>query len=496
MLNPWPLSLVPTKVKMIGIVVYSIIEIVFYGHYRLHILPKVNERREPEEYYDYGKDRTKLALRIIRHLVRRCEMKKLSINEEVQKLYGAFIYQEGVRTVPPPGEMEATFLKDGDVPYPGKRDVDDMMAWAFFSKYFEELEAWETKEVQRIYQTMEDKFNIRFEPGRTANESDPNRPKLQTTRPTLEPIRCLHRMLIVYLFFGAIRYFVNFLMLCAGFRRFVHEKTGLSYWYRPQLANSTSKTALPLVLFHGVAPGGLALYFMFILRCAGRDGRPLIVVENPPISLMWSFHAIDEKNTVAGLLDAMDKHFGPDSKVSVLGHSFGTCQVTWLLRRASHRIKQVTLVDPAAILLSEPHIVKNFLYERPLMQRAIISKHSVIGYEVGICYFLQRNFFWYNSQLFLDEMIPPHVSTVVCLSGKDEILNAPRVTEEVKACRELLLSKGLPPSHFDIVIWPDVGHGKCVSRRKYWADISEAIVKQEEIIYQQEKLGIATKTTT
>lgn len=92
-----------------------------------------------------------------------------------------------------------------------------------------------------------------------------------------------------------------------------------------------------------------------ILCGLGQGGRPVMLFENPAISFNICLASLTESETVEGVWEAVETRLGCKTGVSVVGHSFGSCQVTWLLHsKDASQIHQVVLVDPVSVLLSEP----------------------------------------------------------------------------------------------------------------------------------------------
>jgi pimeloyl-ACP methyl ester carboxylesterase len=80
-----------------------------------------------------------------------------------------------------------------------------------------------------------------------------------------------------------------------------------------------------------------------------------MLFENPAISFNICLASLTESETVEGVWEAVETRLGCKTGVSVVGHSFGSCQVTWLLHsKDASQIHQVVLVDPVSVLLSEP----------------------------------------------------------------------------------------------------------------------------------------------
>ena len=384
--------------------------------------------------------------------------------------------------------------------WPKKQDMDEFLSWAFFGTDCRDMEEWMIDEMNMMYETLEKRYGVTFEPGQC---TEPYR--IQPMRVTLDPLEPRYRPFLVYGIFATLKSCANIILRMSGFQYYT-TSTGLKYWFRSgrrrrpqqlkqqqqqqQLVSKTAtqhissdhdKRQLPLLFLHGIAPGGFALYLPMLFHL-GNDGRPLFFFENPGISFGLRFWSLppSEHETTTGVWEAVHKHLcdGKDSKtddgngkkanigVAVLGHSFGSCSITWLIHsQFAHYIKQVVLVDPVSILLHEPDVVTNFLYKRkmeelkqhetdPVLssnnvggpnssiigseqfktgQRFARKKQSnirVVANEIFTEYYLRRHFAWYNSELWLDD-IPPDVKVLVCLSERDQIVATDKVRQEL-----------------------------------------------------------------
>ena len=536
---------------------------------------------------------------------------------------------------------------------PRQGDMDSFLSWAFFAKYRSDLSPPETLALEDMCRVMSDRLGV-GSGGIGQGEGRPfanmdttaaaaTTPGLEPMRLTLDPVGATHRPLGVYLFFLTLNVLGRAVLSACGFRRYQAGGGGLTYWHRPagtggKGARMTTNEATegtshppPLLFFHGIAPGGLTLYLPMLLRGPwGRDGRAMILFENPPISFSLAFEAVDEERTCRGVREAMDLHLEGEEGlnggggVTVLGHSFGTFQVSWVLRSAltRDRIRQVTVIDPVSILLSEPDVVTNFVYSRPrggrglgsgsgppglhaataamkatttaaatatlrvwnavrpvflfplyyalrlLTSPAVLDRaprmsreylrrlsstatssawwsssssssfsslsssppppstatlypipRSVSGTDIeseseseseswvgkkkkknrnNICmvqselfieHYLRRNFAWYNSELFLDDL-PCNVRALVCISGRDEILDADKVWDEARAYRAPPSAPSRPRSRspekegsggavVEAMRWEGAGHAHCVPRPRVWEEIGRAMSGQE-----------------
>jgi pimeloyl-ACP methyl ester carboxylesterase len=232
---------------------------------------------------------------------------------------------------------------------------------------------------------------------------------------------------------------------------------------------------LPLIFLHGIAPGGLFFYIPMLFFLGG-DGRPLLFFENPDISFyILGGYPPNERETVVSVWEAVDTHLGTTQEVCLIGHSFGSCPITWLLHSSEClRIRQIVLVDPVSILLSEPDVVQNFLYQRHcLRKRKMPIKIGVVSNEIFTEHYLRRHFSWYNSELWLEDL-PDHAKVLVCLSNDDSIVPSQKVHREV-----------LRKPDVDILVWENAGHAHCVTRPRTWKQIQMLMKRQEQRIFQE-----------
>jgi hypothetical protein len=139
-------------------------------------------------------------------------------------------------------------------------------------------------------------------------------------------------------------------------------------------------------------------------------------------------------------------------------------------------IQQVTLLDPVAIMLSEPDVMVNFLYAEELDKIRMVASS-----ELFTEYYLRRHFAWYNSELWLEDVVANNCSVLVCLSEVDEIVNTPKVTQEMKRMK---LHK-----ENNLLVWPKVGHAACVTALSMWKQIKERMLHQELQVLQKPKQG-------
>jgi pimeloyl-ACP methyl ester carboxylesterase len=374
--------------------------------------------------------------------------------------------------------------------------VNELFSWAFFGISMDTVKRNHEQllELNLMHTVIRDHVGLEFRDAsvvraatlKTANdETDHNeydQCRYRARQMTLEPVNVLHRPLLVYMVVALLRCFANTALSFLGFRRVTSTATGLAAWYRPSSSDSSlvypqgcepqqphgQTTPAPLLFFHGIAPSGHIFYLPMILcgLAAGEKTqrrRAIYIFENPNIScvfrsLWYDETALDERQTVQGVQEILDKTLGTDnsSPIDLAGHSFGSVSLTWLLHsRVKSRIRSMLLIDPVTILLSEPDVMVNFLYSNSISKIRMLASS-----ELGIQVYLRRHFAWYNAELWLQD-VPPHVKVGVALSEHDEILNAPKVRAELQHHR-------VPHLY-----WKHVGHAHCVTAPSKWKQMRD-----------------------
>lgn len=399
-------------------------------------------------------------------------------------------------------------------------------AWAFFDKPFTHLDQWELEEMDLMFHYLRDRYRIQYplasgfrekkDGGSESRSKSDNEEKDDTLfmRPrcmTLEDVNALHRPIFLYAFFWILRHIGYRILRLLGFRHYtvrcdldpdadtdcdsISDSTKvLRYWFLPgdveQCGSPSSNEAI--LFFHGIAPGGLTFYIPFLKRCiinrndstcsndTQRQRQSIFLFENIPItSSSLSFRALTEEETVRAVERALTKH-GFDEKgrsLTLSGHSFGSFQLTWLLKSSfmKERMHKIILLDPVSILLSEPHVIMNFVYDGGNEERTArcwlksngtrLKIKLLASSELFIEHYLRRHFAWYNSELWMED-IPDHVQTYVMISGNDAIIHASKVRQEVH--------RHSNSKRVKCIFWKGHDHGDCLIHSKLITDVSRA----------------------
>ena len=280
---------------------------------------------------------------------------------------------------------------------------------------------------------------------------------------SFEPLNVWHRPLLFYIALAFLRYCTTTLFL-QSFTKVTTQSHFTYYWYKNKNAKKT------IVFFHGIAPGGITLYLPFLYHTILQSCQDvnILLVELDVIAScipMSSKFELEEQQTVQEILDALYRHSLTSTSIVLVGHSFGSCPITWLVQ-SKHFCSQciidsVLLLEPVSILLSEPHVMTNFLYstsDKMTIHQFIIR--CMASCELGIQSYLRRQFAWYNCEY----QIPPTIPTIVCLAGKDTIVPSTMIQSE------LTKYKNVTTHYFE-----DEGHGGCITKPYLWSQIHQIL---------------------
>lgn len=289
-------------------------------------------------------------------------------------------------------DSAASTCLDAEEEHPqiGKVDAQEFLAWGLFEKELLELTDWEWSEIQKSLDLLEERAGLVFPEGRSTY--------WRPCRLSIDKGGAIHRPLLFYLLSHGLGCLSGMVLRLAGFRKVTSRSTGLVGWYRPAATTNVNHKLQPLLFFHGIAPGGLWLYLPMTLFGLANDGRAAFLFENPSISTRIGFQVLREADTVKGVQEIIDAHVPHETKLTLCGHSFGSAPLTWLLHDAAFRdrIQQLVLLDPITILLSEPDVLSNFLYQEctsPLIRYFART-------ELFTEHYLRRHFSGYNRFVF------------------------------------------------------------------------------------------------
>jgi len=504
-----------------GCLSYLALEVLFYCFFKYYLLPAANKRVDVHPYRDYKiGERHRIILRCLERLVRNAKGRQ-SVEECIKQYLlswfheqraevdlSCFLLQDQAKkkrllisrhssgnlsaattttttddesfsascdtteSCCPEDQVSsfasntavATVKQPWTVEELGKEDMDRLFAWAAFGKDVEHLTQQELEDLEQTFVGCQERFGLYFREGSTH--------KYTAKRLNLEDITADHRPLILYLVVGLVRLLAGLWLIFSGFRP-CYSRSGMRGWFRPA-RNETKQ--LPLLFFHGIAPGGLAFYLPMVLKGLAADDRAVFLFENPAISsdLFSGLKPLTQQATLDGVREILNRFMPQATDVAVVGHSFGTVPLTWLLHcpNMRHHIRQAVLLDPVTILLTTPDVMNSFLYSTKK------SKVKLVATELLVQNYIRRHFPYYNSDLWFEDLPTEDCQVLVCLSENDDVIDAAKVRHESEQhCRR--------QDSGGVIHWEKSQHGDCVVSAPKWNQIKTWMVQQEEARVQE-----------
>lgn len=272
------------------------------------------------------------------------------------------------------------------------------LAWAMHSESFGDLGEEDRASVLAVSGRLASTLNLQFKDGFNRD--------VDHIKMTLNPIDYVHRPLAIYLGSAVKNAVGDFLLQLSGFKR--KSLRNVNYWHK-----DSKSIEVPMLFFHGISTGWI-FYYPLIATLSG--SRPVILIDLDTIKInSLVFDMPDEGDFVDAVRDICTVHFGCNTAVSVVGHSFGTILSAWLLRAHPSLVSHLTLLDPVSLLLGLPDVAFNFLHKKPDRLSAGVIR-LMASRELTVSHMLHRHFWWYNNILWLEDL-PPHLNLVIGLSG-------------------------------------------------------------------------------
>jgi pimeloyl-ACP methyl ester carboxylesterase len=293
---------------------------------------------------------------------------------------------------------------------------------------------------------------------------------------TLEPVPYIHRPLLLYVAAGLTECLFNiFVFRLRGYQCL--EMDGLCYWIK-QGSTSDLVSSPPILLFHGISPGW-SLYGLLIKYL--ETDRTIILVDFDSIKIksMKFYMPTREQfvNTIARIL-----HRHQLSKVSVVGHSFGSIVAGWLITLRPDLVFHMTLLDPVSLLLAFPDVAYSFLYKQP---KTIVEWIIYLGAakEITVSHALHRNFCWHQNILWLED-VPKEIGVLVGVGTGDEIADMAAVSEYVHNCQKLRQERDSQHTAAPVqcVEWSNFSHGQILISSKDLTSFTNMVKASEKLV--------------
>lgn len=318
-----------------------------------------------------------------------------------------------------------------------REDVISFLSWCILNKKTTQLTSEEYRNINNIVDEIEIQYDISF-------------PQKSYSRPgncikhiamSLEAIKYKYQPLILYVTYYVLHRVCNFILKCMGFKRYYisTNHSTYSYLYKKGVKQT------PTIFFHGISSGWYT-YLHFIMNFHSSESVILFELEPFRIgSLDLSRPSSDD------VVDAIKKivNHHEFKTIDIVGHSFGTCVCSWIIKKNPDIIRRVILVDPVNLLLCMPDVAYNFLYKKPTA-----FFHRIIRYfaseELTIAHSMYRNFLWMKNILFLEDM-PKNIDLFVSLSYGDEIIPTKQIVEYLEI------------NNAKFIVWDRFSHAQSIS---------------------------------
>ncbi|KAA8899174.1 hypothetical protein FN846DRAFT_782440 [Sphaerosporella brunnea] len=313
-------------------------------------------------------------------------------------------------------------------------------------------------------------------------------PLVKSLRLTLDPVKMMHRSLVLYGVVGLVDFFTTMRLRMGGLILFPTKSwrasfpirlhavlasdwgkrspsKDFSYWYRPH----TAKDKVPIVFLHGLGIG-LHPYVGFLHELAKEagEGVGIVAVEIMALSMRICRDPMRASEFSSQMLQILNHH--NITKFVLAGHSYGTVISTHLLHCPiiGPRIDSLVLIDPITFLLHLPNVAYNFTCRVPRSANQVQLDYFAAK-DPAISHTICRHFFWRENILWKEELRGRKCAVV--LSGRDLLVDSESVWEyltEGQAQEMDVFSREDAAKREELtVLWyGDLDHAQVFERRK------------------------------
>jgi pimeloyl-ACP methyl ester carboxylesterase len=296
----------------------------------------------------------------------------------------------------------------------------EWFAWAWFTKYVDELTEAEQRLAQEMLEEWERRYHWKFPEGYDTD--------VKSMRINFDSITAWCLPLTYYVCIRVLHAATRHALRFFGFTfHAATSKVPVGFFHSPTspapgfLVRDGSPTldpsSPPIVFIHGLGVG-IAPYVRFVGHLSRCRSREVFLVELPEIAQAGSETVLSPDamvEAITGMLSA----FG-HKKACFVAHSYGTFVLSWIQRARPDIVAKLVLIDPVSLLLVQPDVAFNFMYRRT-NNSVLMNVVQFLRYELFSANVIMRHFYWHHNCLWKDEL-PQHCSVV--LSSRDDLLNA------------------------------------------------------------------------
>jgi pimeloyl-ACP methyl ester carboxylesterase len=224
---------------------------------------------------------------------------------------------------------------------------------------------------------------------------------------------------------------------------------------------------------HGV--GGLFAYIKLI-KGLKLFGCPVIALELPYVSLHIAPDVPTVDEHAAAFRQILDEN-GFEGAI-LIGHSFGTKVMSWLIQAEPTRVAGAVFLDPVVFMLHLSDVVYSWFYEAE--NRAEEAWHSlgdvmgIVKTELFAVHAVQRRCVWFSTVLWAHELQERGIESLVLVSSEDKIVPSAEVSRHITEHGESMRSAG-ERSHVAVEMLELAQHGSLVFEDALRADVLQKI---------------------
>ena len=232
-------------------------------------------------------------------------------------------------------------------------------------------------------------------------------------------------------------------------------------------ATKKKEKRLPILFFHGI--GGVFSYLKLINGLT-IFGCPIVIVEMPYVSLHVAPNVPSIDEHVGAVKQILDEN-GFDGAI-IIGHSFGTTVMSWLVQAMPTRIAGAVFLDPVVFMLHLRDISFNWMYGsctnvgHKLEGSGVEDIFGIVKTELFAANAVQRHFNWARNILWAHELQEMKVETLVLVSGADKVVPSLEVQRHIEEFNVGMQSKG-ERSYVGSEVFETAGHGGLVFEEGY-----------------------------
>ena len=277
--------------------------------------------------------------------------------------------------------------------------------------------------------------------------------------------------------------YVNGSLRSQGFE--MNSAGKLNYWKLDKSKTSDPRVSLkeepskqiPIIFFHGI--GGIFSYLPFVEGLA-KFGCDIVLVEMPYVS----FHVAPSVPSVEEHITSVRKIMDDNGfeKAIIVGHSFGSNVMSWLVQAMPERVAGAVFLDPVVFMLHLKDISFNWLYSTVAnfanrSGSSFFETSNILGIvktELFSVHAVQRHLVWSRNVLWAHELQDLGVETLVIVSDKDDVVPSMEVMQHITDHNTALNEKKIQ-SKVRVESLVDAGHGDLVFDEAYRAAALEKI---------------------